>query len=69
MRKANHLFVAALMALAMFLPVQAEEVVVADGYKTSSQFPVVMRYYNQTTIKNFTQMIYPATMLNHATAL
>lgn len=64
MRKANHLFVAALMALAMFLPVQAEEVVVADGFKTSSQFPVVMRYYNQTTIKNFTQMIYPATMLN-----
>lgn len=64
MKKVNRLFVAALMALASLLPVQAEEVVVADGHHYSSQFPVVMRYYNQNTIKNFTQMIYPASMLN-----
>lgn len=64
MKKVNRLFVAALMALASLLPIQAEEVVVADGYKSSSEFPVVMRYYNQNTIKNFTQMIYPASMLN-----
>ncbi len=64
MKKVNRLFVAALMALASLLPVQAEEVVVADGHHYSSQFPVVMRYYNQNTTHNFAQMIYPASMLN-----
>lgn len=64
MKKFTQLFAAALMALVFVVPVQAEEVVVANGYKSSSQFPVVMRYYNQNTTKNFTQMIYPASMLN-----
>ena len=64
MKKITQLFVAALMALVFVVPVQAEEVVVADGHHYSSQFPVVMRYYNQNTTHNFAQMIYPASMLN-----
>lgn len=63
MKKCTKLMSAALMALTSLLPVQAEEVVVANGHHTSSQFPVVMRYYNQNTTRNLTQMIYPASML------
>ena len=63
MKKVTQFFAAALLALVSVVSVQAEEVVVANGYKTSSEFPVVMRYYHQNTLNNFTQMIYPASML------
>ena len=63
MKKSLKVLSVALMALASLFPVQAEEVVVANGHHTSSQFPVVMRYYDQTAIRNLTQMIYPAGML------
>jgi len=63
MKKSLKVLSVALMALASLFPAQAEEVVVANGHHTSSQFPVVMRYYDQTAIRNLTQMIYPAGML------